>query len=285
MLDKIVLGTAQLAPNYGITKYIKKISFNEFKKISNFCLKNNISYIDTAMNYKNSDEYLNLINKNKFKIITKIPYLDIKKKDNIILKVDKHISKILNTLKVEKFYALLLHSPRQLNLKNSKFFYNYLEKLKQRGIFNKLGISVYTKNQTVKILKKYKVDIIQFPYNLINRSFDEQNFIKKLKRKKIELHARSCFLQGVLLNKPKTKKKFFNNNLEEYFKWIKEETLNPFEACLNFVYQNKDIDKFVLGFDNLKQIKYLKKINLKKKIKIPKKFNIKNKKIIDPRKW
>jgi len=285
MLNKIVLGTAQLTPNYGITKYTKKISFKEFKKISNFCLRNNISYIDTAMNYKNSDKYLNLINKNKFKIITKIPYLDIKKKDNIILTVNNHISKILHSLKVEKFYALLLHSPSQLNFKNSKFFYDYLQKLKQKGIFNKLGISVYTKSQTVKILKKYNIDILQFPYNLVNRSFDQQNFIKKLKRRKIELHARSCFLQGVLLNKPKNKKIFFNNNLEEYYKWIKKENLNPFEACLKFVYKNKDIDRFVLGFDNLKQIKHLKNINLKKKINFPKKFIIKNKKILDPRKW
>ena len=285
MLDKIVLGTAQLAPNYGITKYTKKISFKEFKKISNFCLRNNISYIDTAINYKNSDKYLNIINKKKFKIITKIPYLDIKKKDNIILTVDNHISKILRSLKVEKFYALLLHSPGQLNLKNSKFFYDYLQKLKKKGIFNKLGISVYTKNQTVKIIKKYNIDILQFPYNLVNRSFEEQNFINKLKRRKIELHARSCFLQGVLLNKPKTKKIFFKNNLEAYFKWIQKETLTPFEACLNFVYKNKDIDKFVLGFDNLKQIKHLKNINLKKKINFPKKFTVKNKKILDPRKW
>ena len=91
--------------------------------------------------------------------------------------------------------ALLLHSPGQLNLKNSKFFYDYLQKLK-KGIFNKLGISVYTKNQTVKIIKKYNIDILQFPYNLVNRSFEEQNFINKLKRRKIELHARSCFYKA-----------------------------------------------------------------------------------------
>ena len=101
---------------------------------------------------------------------------------------------------------------------------------------------------------------------MVNRSFEEQNFINKLKRRKIELHARSCFLQGVLLNKPKTKKIFFKNNLEAYFKWIQKETLTPFEACLNFVYKNKDIDKFVLGFDNLKKIKNIKNINLKKNI-------------------
>ena len=39
-----------------------------------------------------------------------------------------------------------------------------------------------------------------------------------------------------------------------------------FEACLNFVYKKTRIfDKFVLGFDNLKQIPS-KNINLKKKL-------------------
>lgn len=285
MLDKIVLGTAQLSPNYGITKSTKKITFREFKKISNFCLKNNISYIDTAINYKNSDKYLSLINKNKFKIITKIPYLNIKKKSDIISIVDQEISKILSSLKVNKFHALLLHSPHQLNSRNGKYFYSYLEKLKQKGIFKKLGISVYTKAQTIKIIKKYKIDILQFPYNLINRAFDKKNFLNDLKKKKIELHARSCFLQGVLLNKPKLKKLFFLNNLKEYFKWIENESLTPLEACLNFVYKNKYIDKFVLGFDNSMQIKDLKNIDFKKKINFPKKFYIKNKNIIDPRKW
>ena len=79
--------------------------------------------------------------------------------------MDNHISKILRSLKVEKFYALLLHSPGQLNLKNSKFFYDYLQKLKKKGIFNKLGISVYTKNQTVKIIKN--TTLIFFSFHII----------------------------------------------------------------------------------------------------------------------
>ena len=33
MLDKIVLGTAQLAPNYGITKYTKKYLSKNLKKL------------------------------------------------------------------------------------------------------------------------------------------------------------------------------------------------------------------------------------------------------------
>ena len=75
---------------------------------------------------------------------------------------------------------------------------------KRNGYIKKFGVSVYSIYELENILKIFTPDIVQFPVNVFNQSFFEENLLKKLKKKKIELHARSIFLQGLLLKKKKS---------------------------------------------------------------------------------
>jgi aryl-alcohol dehydrogenase-like predicted oxidoreductase len=68
---KLVIGSAQLGMNYGLFNNIK-INHKEFKKIEKLILKSKINFIDTAINYGDSE---NTIGNSKLKnlhIITKI---------------------------------------------------------------------------------------------------------------------------------------------------------------------------------------------------------------------
>ena len=62
----------------------------------------------------------------------------------------------------------------------------------------KIGISVYNPD-VLKIVSKYKFDIIQFQGNAIDRRFLNRKNLDHYKSLGIELHVRSIFLQGVLL--------------------------------------------------------------------------------------
>ena len=88
-----------------------------------------------------------------------------------------------------------------MNKKKWRIVFNYLKKYKKKGKIKKIGVSVYTVQELKNILNIFKPDIIQFPLNVFDQSFIEENFLKILKKKKIELHARSIFLQGTLLRK------------------------------------------------------------------------------------
>ena len=144
-----------------------------------------------------------------------------------------------------------------------------LNQLKKNKKISKIGITIYDTKNLNSIIKKFKIDFIQLPYNFLN--YEVFNKTKKLiQRKKIEIHLRSIFLQGLLLKKnyelPLELKK-----LSKYWLYIDNYLdsigINRYAACLNFAI-NSGADKLIVGIDNVDQLKQIFKVKiLKKKIK------------------
>ena len=75
-----------------------------------------------------------------------------------------------------------------------------------------------------------------------------------LKKNNVELHARSIFLQGLLLEDSKYFEKKFKAHKKKlsYLKsGLKKNNLNKRQACLKFAFKSKIIDKFVIEFQNM----------------------------------
>ena len=49
------------------------------------------------------------------------------------------------------------------------------------------------------ITRQKKIDFVQLPYNVFNQTSSNKKIINNLKKRNIEIHARSIFLQGTLL--------------------------------------------------------------------------------------
>ena len=160
--------------------------------------------------------------------------------------------------------------------------------LKKKGYIKKIGVSVYEAKELKKILDKYKFDVVQVPINIFNQTFIEKNFLRYLKKKKVEIHARSVFLQGLLLLKEEDIPGKFLKDLKIFQKWnlwLKKNRTTNFDACLNFITNQKYIKKIIVGVDNSKQLNEI--INFKKS---KKKFNFnmmktKSSRVIDPKLW
>ena len=71
--------------------------------------------------------------------------------------------------------------------------------IKKKGYVKKIGISMYNFNKAIEVIKNFKIDIIQLPYNLIDRRLENKKFLKLARKRKVEIHVRSVFLQGLLL--------------------------------------------------------------------------------------
>ena len=52
----------------------------------------------------------------------------------------------------------------------------------------------------LKNWEKPTIDVIQAPLNVLDQRIDHSKNLNFLKRKKIEIHVRSIFLQGVLVD-------------------------------------------------------------------------------------
>ena len=134
------------------------------------------------------------------------------------------------------------------------------------------------------IIDNLNIDFIQLPYNFLN--YKIFNKTKKLiKDKKIEIHLRSIFLQGLLLKKNyelPTKLRRLSKYWLNIDKYLDSINTNRFEACLNFAI-NSGADRLVIGVDHVDQLKQILQIKTSK-IMIQK-FKIKEKKLVDPIYW
>jgi len=281
---KLAVGTVKFGTNYGLINK-KKIYLNEIKKISKFINSkiNNINLIDTAFSYGKSHKIIGSTKLNKLKIVTKIRFLS----KNKINYFNKNIDNLLKDLRVNKIYGLLFHDVKDAI---NKSYLKLLLDLKKKKIIKKIGVSIYSPNDLKIILKLWKPDIVQVPFNIFDQRLVKSGYLDLLKKLKIEIHVRSCFLQGLLVNYDRNKKKFkkfqkWNDLLESWSGWCRNNNISKIEACLQFIKNYKKIDYLVVGFDNLKQLKEIIYILGKKEIKITNKFYSSDLKLIDPRKW
>mgnify|MGYP001336154900 CR=1 FL=1 len=289
----ISVGCAQLGLDYGIANKTGILKLNDFKKILKKLNKKK-SLIDTAINYGNSEfligKSLNQVNKiEKYKIITKLPNLRRIKSKNLEYEISKLIQKSLKKMKLKNIYGVLIHDLEDLKSDNSEQIYKILINLKNKGFIKKIGFSAYKIEDVKMAINKFQFDILQFPFNIFDQRLRDKNLLKFLKKKKIKIHIRSIFLQGLLLmDKDEINKKFLKKIkiIDEWLKFLKKKKLSNLEACIIFIKNFDFYDHVIIGFDSYSHFKEVKKIYNKKniiKINFDKFRN--NSQLIYPQKW
>ena len=170
--------------------------------------------------------------------------------------------------------------------KGSENIIESLYELKRKGLIEKIGVSIYSNCDVNKILKKISPDIVQLPLNIFDQRLLINGTIELLKSKGIEIHARSLFLQGLLLmeNIPS----YFSQWEDEINSWkdfCHKHSKSKLEIALNFVHNLKNVDTLILGVENLKQLKQI--INsIDKNLKLNlREFSSKDEKLVNPKNW
>ena len=250
---KLILGTAQLGLNYGISK--KKPDYKNSIEILNFCEKNNILTFDTAQGYGNSEEILSSIsNNNDINIITKIDFNDRSDMDYII----KSINKSRENLKVKIIDVLLLHSFKDFK---NKTIVNNLIKIKKLGLIKKIGASVYTVKEAKEILLDKNFSVLQIPINYLDYQWSDPEFQMAVHKSSTEIHCRSIFLQGILINDFKYWPKINNCNVSLIYNKINDlctkYKLSKIELAIGFIKSIKWINGIIFGIDNINQLREL----------------------------
>ena len=284
---KIILGCANVGKKYGLRK--KNLKLKEFEKIFKFGIKNNIYYFDTAADYGKSEKFLgNVIGhyRKNIKIITKLPKR--KKFNNFDQEIQDQVLKSIKRLGVKSLYTLHIHEPNMLLKKDRFKIYNSLLKLKKRNLIKNIGVSVYTVAELKKILKMFKIDVVQIPINLLDNRFIKNNFLKKIKSKVKEIHARSIFLKGLLLKDKISRPKYFDRwpilrKMDNYFNQRKVSRL---ATCINFVFSFDEIDKVIIGVSSKSQLSKILKIQKKaEKVNTFPNLNVADNRLLIPKYW
>ena len=195
---------------------------------------------------------------------------------------------MLKNLNVKQLYGLLLHDIRQMHKSKLKVIFQTLKYLKKKKLVKKIGISCYNLKD-LKIVKKNKLNIVQFPLNVFDQRLIRDKDIISLKNRKIEIHVRSIFLQGLLLKRAEKIPNYFNFWKKEFLNFeifSKKLKISKLKLCINFIKQQKLIDMVVIGVEDKKQIQLIRKQFNKKSRKIDYDlFNQIDNKLILPYMW
>ena len=281
--SKIVIGTANFGNYYG--KRRTHINKSKAKAILQFAYSSGINLVDTASIYGKSEYILGFNDIKNFEIISKLP--ETTNKINLEKFIKKSFNSTLNKTTKKYLHGYLIHNTKELQSSNRKIIISLLKKLKKQKKIRKIGVSVYEPDELNKILKYLKPDIVQLPVSILNQNFLKNNFLKKLKKLGIEIHARSIFLQGLLLEKKTTSLgEIFNEKVKKIDKFCKNKKITRLKFLLNFINGIKEVDKIIVGIDSVEQLKNIIK-SIKNPIKVEnyRKFAVSNKEVIDPRLW
>jgi aryl-alcohol dehydrogenase-like predicted oxidoreductase len=258
---KIGIGAVQFGTNYGISNKSGKTPESEVRVILTAAYEFGVRFIDTAALYGNSEEVIGraMPPDTNFNIVTKTVAFSKQVLDEIDA---QHLEDAFRTslikLRMPSVYGLLMHRADDLLLPGGELLMNRLSWLKKEGVVSKIGVSVYSSQQIDQVLDRFSIDLIQLPINVLDQRLLRSGHLEKLKRSGIEIHARSVFLQGLLLMEQQDIPDYFNGvreKLDSYHQIIRERGLTPLQASLGFVSGIPEIDQVICGVNNSEQLR------------------------------
>ena len=259
-MANISLGTVQFGLNYGVSNSTGQVLKKDVSEIFKFAYSNGINIIDTASFYGNSEKIIGeVIDKGDWKIITKTPKFNKKNiQKNELDFLHESFNSSLLKLGVEKIYGLLLHSSADLISPGGDKLLSEMEKLKSRGLVEKIGVSVYTGSQVDKILERFDIDIIQLPLSIFDQRLVSTGHIDKIKKRDIEVHARSIFLQELVLMDLHKIPSYFLPILPKIklFEEIsKKYSMSKLDLAIQFIKSIDGVDSAIVGVTDTNQLK------------------------------
>ncbi len=248
-MNKLALGTVQFGLDYGINNKVGKVPESEVFAILDYAKKIGINTLDTASSYGESEKVLG-----QYFVKRGSDNLQIVSKFAEAANVLSDIKTSLQNLKTNRLYAYLLHHFE--SLKQQPDLYKEMVKLREEGLTQKIGFSLYYPHELQYLLdRSIPFDLVQVPYNIFDQRF--LPYFAKLKKEGKEIHVRSAFLQGLIFKNPSDIPPYLQDmkkKLEKLHQLSLESEIPLAAMALNFCTSNPYIGKVVIGVDSLKNL-------------------------------
>jgi aryl-alcohol dehydrogenase-like predicted oxidoreductase len=201
MTPQLCLGTAQFGLSYGITNTAGQVTEDEVAQLLIQAQEVGVSYLDTAQAYGNAEMVLGrqLSASHCFKIISKLPAQPqpvFSGQDSGTWEQTFFAS--CQLLGVQELDALLLHAPADLRKPGGDHLETWLLSLRERGLVQRLGVSIYAA-EDLEGVNPGLLDLVQLPLSLLDQRLLKDGTLARLRASGTAIHARSLFLQGLLL--------------------------------------------------------------------------------------
>lgn len=195
---KIGLGTVQFGMEYGLGASRGQVRSEEVRSLLDVARRFEIGLLDTARAYGSAEEVLgeNLHGPEDFQIVTKIAPQRGKPSYET---ARSSFSASLSALGVNRVYGVLAHHAKDLLAPGGHELWRSLRDQRESGRVQRVGASVYTSEEIDLLLERFDIEIIQVPLSVFDQRLIKSGHLARLKDRGVEIHARSLFLQGLVL--------------------------------------------------------------------------------------
>ena len=255
-MPKIAIGTANFGMQYGVANSQGKLSKNSVAEILGLAKSLGITCLDTANAYGESQNALGEFGVRDWRVVSKISSIP-RDCEDVRSFVRAEIDLILTSLNLSEFDTVLVHNPKDLMGNVSEIVYEELQKAKSQGQVEKIGVSIYDPSDLESITSQFQLDVVQAPINVFDNRLQDSGWLDRLASMGVEVHARSVFLQGVLLSAIAQNNDFFKPWKATFEKWNRFAESSGTSAMMNCIKHVNSYDKVtfaVVGVDSAQNL-------------------------------
>ncbi|MGY4468397.1 aryl-alcohol dehydrogenase-like predicted oxidoreductase [Bradyrhizobium sp. LB9.1b] len=171
--------------------------------------------------------------------------------------VERRARRSLDLLGRRPADAILVHAAGDLAGPDGSRLWALLERLRDEGLYRRIGISAYFADRPLELARRYRPDLMQLPFSLLDQRLQQSGQLALLKELDIEIQVRSVFLQGLLFMDPAQlppRLAHAGPALANTQARIRQAGVRLIEAALGFVLAQDDVDVTVVGVTNTHEL-------------------------------
>jgi aryl-alcohol dehydrogenase-like predicted oxidoreductase len=164
--------------------------------------------------------------------------------------VDAEARASLRRLGVAKADAIVVQIAGDLLGPHGADAWSRLLRLRDEGLFDHVGISVYASDDPLGLIRRFKPDIIQAPASLLDQRLLVDGTLAAAAELGVEVQIRSIFLQGMLflpLDRMPGPLKGAASRLSRVRRMIAEGRSDPLQAALGFALSRPEAASVIVG--------------------------------------
>lgn len=287
LLKRFALGAAQFGLPYGIANQSGQVDEKEVRRILRVAQAAGLNTLDTAIAYGASEQVLGQIGVDGWQVVTKLPAIPEQSQD-LSAWMQNSLEASLERLRLKRVAGLLLHTPSQLLSGCGRTIYQALIDLKRQGLVDQIGYSLYSPAELDALWARYPVDLVQAPFNVLDRRFRTSGWLARLHANGVAVHARSIFLQGLLLMDPALRPARFRTWAtlwQMWDQWLTARQLTPLQACVGFAMTQPEFDRIIVGVDRMEQLQEILVAAEIGPVTPPASLAVEDENLINPSRW
>ena len=164
----------------------------------------------------------------------------------------------LQKMRVERAHAIVVHTGADLVGPHGAALWDSLQKLKDEGLYEAIGISATASDDPVGLARRFKPDLMQVPTSLLDQRLVANGALSTLAEMGIEVHLRSIFQQGLLFMPRAGLPSHLlevGPRLSRIRRSIAEAGADPLQAALAFALNRPEASNVIVGVSALAELR------------------------------